>query len=154
MTATILLALGDPTARRRITEDPTRALMQATEEALRRDAPHRGLFRVTTREVELGGTMLPQGSPLLLLFGSANRDETVFPDPDAVDLDRSNVHEHVAFGRGLHQCPGAPLARAEIRVALPTLFDRFPDLRLAPDWSPTYIASYFFRGLESLRVTW
>lgn len=154
MTATVHLALQDPEARRRIADDPTRALMQVTEETLRRDAPHRGLFRVTTREVELGGTLLPQGSPLLLLFGSANRDETVFPDPDAIDLDRPNVHEHVAFGRGLHQCPGAPLARAEIRVALRALFDRFPDLRLAEDWEPTYIASYFFRGLESLRVTW
>jgi cytochrome P450 len=129
-------------------------VMKVTEEALRRDAPHRGLFRITTREVALGGTVLPQGSLLLLLFGSANRDETVFPNPDVVDVDRPNVHDHVAFGKGLHTCPGAPLARAEIRVALQTLFNQLPGLRLADDYEPTYIASYFFRGLESLRVCW
>ena len=154
ITATALLALQNPEVRTRILQEGTRAILKVTEEALRRDAPHRGLFRVTTREVELGGTPLPQGAPLLLLFGSANRDESVFPDPDAVDLDRPNVHDHVAFGKGLHQCPGAPLARTEIRVALETLFDRLPGLRLAPGYQPTYIASYFFRGLESLHVTW
>lgn len=94
------------------------------------------------------------GTPLLLLFGSGNRDETVFPDPDAVDLDRPNVRDHLAFGRGLHVCPGAPMARAEIRVALDSLLRRLPGLRLADGYEPTYIASYFFRGLESLDVTW
>lgn len=122
------------------------------EESLRRDAPHRGLFRVTTRDVELGGVLLPEGSVLLLLFGSANRDPAVFPDPDEVDLERENVHAHLAFGNGLHVCPGAPLARAEIRIALQSLFERLPALRLAEDYQPTYIASYFFRGLESLWV--
>jgi cytochrome P450 len=146
----VLIALQDPTVRAGIDEDPTRTIVKVIEEALRRDAPHRGLFRITTREVELGGTLLPQGSLLLLLFGSANRDPGVFPDPDTVDLDRDNVRSHVAFGKGLHVCPGAPLARAEIRVAVETLFTRLPNLRLADGYQPTYIASYFFRGLESL----
>lgn len=91
---------------------------------------------------------------LLLLFGSGNRDEAVFPDPDAADLDRPNVREHLAFGTGLHVCPGAPMTRAEIRVALETLLARLPGLRLADGYEPTYIASYFFRGLESLQVSW
>ncbi|MCT2587092.1 cytochrome P450 [Actinophytocola gossypii] len=154
ITATVLVALRNPDVRTRIADDPTRTIMKVIEEALRRDAPHRGLFRITTREVELGGAVLPQGSVLLLLFGSANRDETVFPDPDAVRLDRPNVHDHVAFGSGLHVCPGAPLARAEIRVAVQTLFERLPELSLADGYEPTYIASYFFRGLESLKVSW
>jgi cytochrome P450 len=152
ITSTVLIALQDPTVRAGIDEDPTRTIVKVIEEALRRDAPHRGLFRITTREVELGGTLLPQGSLLLLLFGSANRDPGVFPDPDTVDLDRDNVRSHVAFGKGLHVCPGAPLARAEIRVAVETLFTRLPHLRLADGYQPTYIASYFFRGLESLDV--
>ena len=118
----------------------------------------RGAARVagfdTTREVDLGGTTLPAGAPMLLLFGSGNRDETVFPGPDAVDLDRPNVRDHLAFGRGLHSCPGAPMARAEIRVALETLLRRRPRLRLADGYRPAYIASYFFHGLESLEVTW
>jgi cytochrome P450 len=154
ITATVLIMLEDPGVRERILADPARAIPKLTEEALRRDAPHRGLFRITTREVELGGTMLPAGAPLLLLFGSGNRDETVFAHPDQVDLDRPNVRDHLAFGRGLHSCPGAPMARAEIRVALETLIRMLPGLRLAGGYQPVYIASYFFRGLETLEVTW
>jgi len=154
ITATVLIMLQDPGARFRVQSDPAKVIPKLTEEALRRDAPHRGLFRITTREVELGGTRLPAGAPMLLLFGSGNRDETVFPHPDGVDLDRPNVREHLAFGRGLHSCPGAPMARAEIRVALETLLRRLPRLRLADGYEPTYIASYFFRGLESLDVVW
>jgi cytochrome P450 len=154
ITATVLIMLENPGVRERILADPARAIPRLTEEALRRDAPHRGLFRITTREVELGGTALSAGAPLLLLFGSGNRDETVFARPDEVDLDRPNVRDHLAFGRGLHSCPGAPMARAEIRVALETLVRRLPGLRLADGYRPVYIASYFFRGLESLDVTW
>ncbi len=71
-----------------------------------------------------------------------------------MDLDRPNVRDHLAFGTGLHVCPGAPMARAEIRVALETLLHKIPTLRLVEDYEPTYIASYFFRGLERLIVTW
>jgi Cytochrome P450 len=154
ITATMLVILQNPDVRDRVLADPARTIPKVTEEALRRDAPHRGLFRITTRATELGGTPLDAGTPLLLLFGSGNRDETVFPDPDGVDLDRANVRDHLAFGRGLHVCPGAPMARAEIRVALETLVQRLPGLRLTDGFEPTYIASYFFRGLESLDVTW
>ena len=150
----MLVILQNPEVQRRIIDDPARTIPRVTEEALRRDAPHRGLFRVTTRATDLGGTHLESGSPVLLLFGSGNRDETVFPEPDSVDLDRPNVRDHLAFGRGLHLCPGAPMARAEIRVALETLLRRLPGLRLADQYEPTYIASYFFRGLERLDVTW
>jgi cytochrome P450 len=154
ITATLLIMLENPGLGRLILADPARMIPKLTEEALRRDAPHRGLFRITTREVELGGTTLPAGAPMLLLFGSGNRDETTFPHPDEVDLDRPNVRDHLAFGRGLHSCPGAPMARAEIRVALETLIRQLPGLRLADGYQPVYIASYFFRGLESLAVTW
>jgi cytochrome P450 len=154
ITAAVLIICENPGVRERILADPARVIPRLTEEALRRDAPHRGLFRVTTREVDLGGTPLPAGAPVLLLFGSGNRDEAVFAHPDEVNLDRPNVRDHLAFGRGLHSCPGAPMARAEIRVALETLIRRRPGLRLADGYQPTYIASYFFRGLESLDVTW
>lgn len=154
ITATMLVILQNPDVRDQVQADPARTIPKVTEEALRRDAPHRGLFRVTTRDTTLGGTELSAGSPLLLLFGSGNRDESVFPHPDAVDLDRPNVRAHLAFGRGLHVCPGAPMARAEIRVALEALIRRLPGLRLADGYEPTYIASYFFRGLESLDVVW
>ena len=154
ITATALIMCENPGIRDQVLADPGRTIPRLTEEALRRDAPHRGLFRVTMRDVELGGTRLPAGAPMLLLFGSGNRDEAAFAHPDDVDLDRPNVRQHLAFGRGLHSCPGAPMARAEIRVALETLIRRLPGLRLADGYQPAYIASYFFRGLESLDVTW
>ena len=154
ITATMLAILQNPDVKARVQADPAKAIPKVTEEVLRRDAPHRGLFRITTRDTSLGGTDLPAGTMVLLLFGSGNRDETTFPDPDVVDIDRANVRDHLAFGRGLHVCPGAPMARAEIRVALETLIRRLPTLRLADGYEPTYIASYFFRGLETLDVTW
>lgn len=78
----------------------------------------------------------------------------MYSDPDVFTLDRPNVHEHLGFGKGPHVCPGAPLARAETRIALQTLFSRLPRLRLAEDYTPTYVADYFFRSLESLHVHW
>ncbi|GLZ44342.1 hypothetical protein Acsp06_05270 [Actinomycetospora sp. NBRC 106375] len=154
ITATMLAILQNPEVHERVVADPAKAIPKVTEEVLRRDAPHRGLFRITTKDTSLGGTDLPAGTMVLLLFGSGNRDETTFPDPDVVDIDRANVRDHLAFGRGLHVCPGAPMARAEIRVALETLVRRLPGMRLADGYEPTYIASYFFRGLETLDVTW
>jgi cytochrome P450 len=154
ITSTVLAVLQHPEIRERVLADPVKAIPRATEEVLRRDAPHRGLFRIATRDTELNGTPLKQGSMLLLLFGSGNRDETVFPNPDDVDLDRPNMREHLAFGRGIHVCPGKPMALAEIRVALEHLFKRRPDMRLADGYEPLYIASFFFRGLERLDVSW
>jgi cytochrome P450 len=154
ITSTVLAVLQHPDIRERVLADPVKMIPRATEEVLRRDAPHRGLFRLVTRDTELAGVPLAQGSMLLLLFGSGNRDETVFPAPDDVDLDRPNVRDHLAFGRGLHVCPGKPMALAEIRVALEHLFARLPGLRLADGFEPVYIASYFFRGLERLDVAW
>lgn len=154
ITSTVLLLLQDPSLREVVTSGHPRMLSKVIEETLRRDAPHRGLMRVTTREVELGGTLLPAGAALLLLFGSGNRDETKFPRPDDVDIDRPNVRDHLAFGTGLHVCPGAPLARAEIRIAVEALLQALPTLRLADGFRPRYIASYLFRGLEELPVTW
>lgn len=129
-------------------------LPQVIEETLRRDAPHRGLMRITTREATVGESTLPAGTALLLLFGSANRDETHFESPDEFHLDRPNIGDHLAFGGGIHQCPGAQLARTEVRVAITTLLDRLPSLRLADDYEPSYVASFFFRGLEDLNVVW
>jgi cytochrome P450 len=131
-----------------------RRVTRVIEETLRLDAPHRGLMRLTTRDTELAGTPLSAGSVLLLLFGSGNRDERHFPEPDVADIDRDNVRDHLAFGHGIHHCPGAPLARAETRTAIQVLQERIPSLQLAAGFEPTYEASYFFRSLEHLHVTW
>lgn len=126
----------------------------AVEETLRRDAPHRGLLRTTTEDVVLDGVALPAGSRLLLLFGSANRDERRFTDPDSFELHRENLREHVAFGHGPHACIGAHLARTEARLAVEVLTRRLPELALADGYEPSYVGNFFFRGLERLDVTW
>jgi cytochrome P450 len=110
-------------------DDPSQ-LPAAIEEVLRYDSPVQNVFRVTTKSVSLGGVDLPAGAHLSILLGSANRDETVFDAPAELRLDRS-PNEHVAFGNGTHFCLGAPLARLEARVALATLIERAPGLRLA-----------------------
>ena len=96
------------------------------EELLRYDSPAQGLSRTLTRDVTLHDTTMRQGEKVLLLFGSANRDERAFPDPDVFDIERTSEHQ-VAFGRGIHFCLGAALARMEARIALDALLDRVPD---------------------------
>jgi cytochrome P450 len=154
ITSTLLLMLDGERKLWEQTRTDRSLLPRIIEETLRRDAPHRGLMRVTTRETTVAGTTLPAGTLLLLLFGSGNRDETRFPDPDEIILDRPNISDHLAFGGGIHQCPGSHLARTEVRVAIDTLLDRIPDLRLAEGYAPSYVASYYFRGLERLDVAW
>ena len=126
---------------------------KAIEEILRLESPAQGLFRLTTREVEVGGVRLPAGARVMAHFASANRDECVFAEPDAYDPARGDLGKHVAFGKGIHFCIGAPLARLELRVALPMLLRRLPGLR--PDAEPGEREEVFFaRGFRSLPVEW
>jgi cytochrome P450 len=149
----LLTMLSNRTHWKRACVDPD-IIPELFEETLRRDAPHRGLFRHTTQEVELGGVTLPAGAALYLLFGSANRDGTRFEAPDEFRPGRDDVRAHLAFGDGIHKCVGAHLARTEGWVALTTLVKRLPSLRLAPDFTPTYRPDAFFRGLQRLDVVW
>ena len=98
----------------------------ALEELLRYLSPVQGLARTTTRDVAIGDATIAAGDQVLLLYGSANHDESIFPDPDVLDL-RRGVRQHWAFGRGIHHCLGASVARLEIRVALEVLFDTIGD---------------------------
>jgi len=109
----------------------------AIEEVLRYRSPVQAVFRVTRRDVELGGRTIPTGKLVLLMLGSANRDAARFRQAARFDITRS-PNPHVAFGHGLHFCIGAPLARLEARVALPALFERLPGLALAEGgpWTP------------------
>ena len=95
------------------------------EETLRYESPVQQLNRVTTREVEVSGVKIPQGEMISIFFGAANRDPAEFPNPDEFRLDR-DLRNHVAFGMSIHYCLGAPLARAEARIALNAFLDRFP----------------------------
>ncbi len=96
----------------------------AVEEYLRLLTPYRGFARTPRRDVQLGGRLIHKDEPIAVVYASANRDETVFSDPDHFVLGRPNIGKHVAFGVGPHRCAGAPLARVMLRVVLEELLDR------------------------------
>ncbi len=149
LNATMKLLLENDGEWDAIVRDPAR-IEGVVEESLRLSTPNQGMFRQVRRDVVLEGVSIPKGSTLWLIFGSANRDESVFPDPDRFDPTRKNLKEHVAFGRGAHFCIGAPLARLEMRVALEQLTKRLREVRLADDNTYEYEPSYILRGLSAL----
>lgn len=136
----------------RLKADPERAGM-VVEEALRLASPNQGLFRVVTTDTELGGVPLEAGTLLWVLFASANRDEAAYGD-DAAEfvVDRPQDHPHVAFGKGVHHCVGAPLARLEATIALQVLARRFDKIRPVDPSALRYAPSCILRGLTSLPV--
>jgi cytochrome P450 len=144
--------LTHPEQRLLVEADPTR-FKDVFEEAVRWVAPIGMYPRLTTEEVELGGTLLPAGARLGVMIGSANRDEAVFPDPDAFDINRQS-RAHVAFGGGPHFCLGSWTARAQVsQVSLPTLLRRLRGLRLS-DSEPVRFGGWVFRGVLNLPVRW
>jgi cytochrome P450 len=129
------------------------------EETLRLEGPIKGEFRLARRTTRLGGVDIPAGTPVMVVNGAANRDARQFADPGEFRLDRSNVRRHVGFGHGVHTCPGAPLARAEVRITIERLLDRTSDIRVSPaEHGPvgarryTYMPTYMFRGLTHLHL--
>jgi len=147
------LLLAEPARWRAVCDDP--AIIDVTvEEGLRADSAISGMIRTATRPVTIGGVQLPDGARLFLLFGSANTDERAFPDASQFQLDRSGQPAHLAFGRGIHYCVGAPLARLEAMVALEELTRRLPTLRLDPDVRLRHVPTPLFRGFASLPVRW
>ena len=137
-----------PDQLQRLREDPS-LLPTAVEELLRWDTPLQLFERWVLEDVEIGGTVVPRGAELGLLFGSANRDPQVFQDADRFDVGRA-VNPHVSFGAGVHFCLGAALARLELQTSFATVLRRMPRLELVqePVWRPGYV----IRGLESLQV--
>ncbi|GAA2069758.1 cytochrome P450 [Streptomyces albiaxialis] len=136
---------------------PHERARHAVEETFRHAAPHRGLVRVTTRECPLAGHAVPAGSMVFPLLGSANRDETRVRDALTFDPDRPEAtpHGHLAFGHGVHACPGANLARLEARTAVAELLTALPDLALAEgdgELPPPRLPSLHFDGLAALPV--
>ncbi|MDH3684800.1 MAG: cytochrome P450 [Myxococcales bacterium] len=123
------------------------------EEVLRLATPTANMWRVAKVDSELGGVEIPAGSFVMLRYASANRDESVFPDPDRFDVERANASEHIAFGKGIHFCLGAELARAEMTAAFPRLIERLRNPRLAADATPPrYMPNILLHGLESLEL--
>jgi cytochrome P450 len=122
------------------------------EESLRYLTPFAAVARVTMREVEVGGVTVPADQMLLCWVAAANRDERVFSDPDTFDPLRAE-NPHLAFGRGIHFCIGAPLARLEGRVALDILLDRYPKLRTIPGEPPKFQVNPNMTGVRELPLT-
>lgn len=123
------------------------------EEVLRYESPFRFHPRSATRATMLGGVAIPEGALVVLLWSSANRDEAVFDRPDEVLLDRPNERMHFGFGRGIHHCVGAPLARMESRIALTSLLRRTTSFALEPGDRPRWVDSLWVRRHDRLPVT-
>ena len=127
------------------------------EETLRMESPIKGDFRLSRVPVTVGGVDLPAGTTVMLVNAAANRDPRRFDHPATFDIDRENARHHLAFGRGIHTCPGAPLARTEARVSLERILDRTTEIRLseqhhgpAGDRRFEYVPTFILRGLTRL----
>jgi cytochrome P450 len=127
------------------------ATAATVEESLRFDPPLHFFDRYALEDVEVAGVRLKKGEKIGLLIAAANRDPSRWSDPDNFDPGREAL-PHVAFGAGIHFCIGAPLARLELEVALPILFERLPRLRLAAP--PRHRNAWHFHGLEALVLAW
>lgn len=128
-------------------------LPQAIEEGIRWETPLLNFMREVTRDTELGGVHIPEGSTMMLSLGSANHDETRWDDPEAFDVFRDRK-PHIGFAHGAHVCLGMHLARLESIKIFNALFDALPGLRLDPDAPPPYITGTMFRSPPRLDVIW
>jgi cytochrome P450 len=145
----MLALLRHPDQLQRLREDPSQIAL-AVEELLRFDSPVQMTGRIALEPVEIGGHTVQPGEWVLPLLGAANHDPAQFTDPERLDLSR-NPNPHVAFGRGIHFCLGAPLARLEGQLAIAALIRRFVNLQLAGE--PVRRDQITLRGLQTLPVT-
>lgn len=143
-------ALSRPDAVAPLRADPRGVGPTAVEEFLRFDAPLQLFERTATADTEIGGVAIAAGHKIAALLGSANRDETVFDRPTEMDVTRPK-NPHIGFGAGIHFCIGAPLARLEMNVVLPAVFERFPNLALSAE--PRRRPGFVLRGYESVPVS-
>ena len=145
----LLALLRHPDQWQLLREDPD-LMPTAIEELLRYDGPVQVNGRVALAEMEFGRRSIRKGQGVVLLIGSANRDPEAFSQPDRLDITR-NETSHIAFGRGIHHCLGAPLARLEAKIVFETLLERFAEIRLLAD-DPPFRDNVVIRGLQALPV--
>ena len=145
----MLALLRHPDELQRLRNDPG-MIPTAVEELLRFDSPAQGDFRRVLAGCEVGGVALRQRDNIVLFLGAANRDPEAFENPDRLDVGRSRG-SHLAFGRGIHHCLGAALARLEGRIALEMLLERFSHISLLGE-CPRFRKGIVLRGLQSLTL--
>jgi cytochrome P450 len=133
--------------------DPTLAA-NAVEETLRFESSQVAWRRIATRDTSIGGTAVPAGTRIFLNFAAANHQPDVFADPDVFDIQRERANRHISFGKGIHFCLGAGLARIEARIVLEVLAERIPSLRLVDGQHLTFFPNITFRGPDELLVEW
>ena len=145
----VLALLRHPDQLQRLRDDPS-LIPLAVDELLRFDSPVQTDFRRALEDCEVNGFPLKKRDNIVLLLGAANRDPDVFDEPDRLDVDRGD-RSHLSFGRGIHHCIGAPLARLEGRIVLEMLLERYSQINLRGE-QPRFRNSIVLRGLESLPV--
>jgi len=116
---------------------------------MRYDTPLQLFERWVLDEIEIDGTTIPRGAEIALLFGSANHDPATFPNPERLDLTRTD-NPHISFSAGIHYCIGAPLARIELAASMTAVLEKAPTLTLAAE--PQRKPNFVIRGLEGLNV--
>ena len=146
---TMLNLIANPTQWERLRDGADMTV--AVEEMIRYVTPIHNMCRVATRDVEMGGVTIPKGHQVVLMYSSANRDETQFTDPEQFDVTR-HPNNHIAFGFGTHFCLGAALARLEIRVFFEELVRRVRSLQLTPGTRPVEMPNAFVYGLRSAHL--
>lgn len=158
LSAAARLIAEEPDAQRLLREDAS-GVPLFIEETLRMESPVKSDFRLVRRSTTLADVDVPAGASVLLLPGAANRDPRRFDNPNEFQIERRNAREHIAFGRGIHACPGAPLARAEGRITVETFLDRAADIRINDaEHGPAggrryeYEPTYQLRGLTELHL--
>lgn len=140
--------LADDTTLQQSLREQPELIPGFVEEVLRLESPFRYHLRSTPRDTELGGTPIPEGSTVLLFWGAGNRDPEMFENPDSLDLNRPR--RHLTFGRGIHTCIGAPLARLEAQTVFRVLLERTSNMSLDPDDPPKWVESLQVRRYDTL----
>jgi cytochrome P450 len=125
----------------------------AVEEILRMESPSAGMWRVVKKDSEYRGVKIPKDSLVMLRYHAANRDSELFDQPKDIDITRTNADDHIAFGQGIHFCPGAMLARKEMNVAFTALLSRLHNIELIEDKCDlTYWPNIVLRGLKEMHI--
>ncbi|WP_199254847.1 cytochrome P450 [Mycolicibacterium mengxianglii] len=154
-----LMVLADrPDLQDLLRKEPER-VSNFIEEMLRIESPVKGDFRLARKTVTIGGVEIPAGTTVMVMNGAANRDPRQFENPDTLDVNRSNARRHIAFGRGVHSCPGSPLARVEAKVSIDRLLKATTGIRLSEEHHGpagnrrfNYVPTFILRGLTELHL--